>query len=68
VVPQKAWRDELFPQLQRHWKDLELDETFDLEQVKNLLDNPVNSNSAQSEFWRIYGLIRWMEKFRVDIV
>jgi asparagine synthase (glutamine-hydrolysing) len=68
VVPQKAWRDELFPQLQRHWKNLELDETFDLEQVKNLLDNPVNSNSAQSEFWRIYGLIRWMEKFRVDIV
>ena len=68
VVPQKEWRDELFPQLQKHWKNLELDETFDIQSLKNLLDNPVSSNSAQSEFWRIYGLIRWMEKFRVDIV
>lgn len=68
VVPQKAWRDELFPQLQRHWKNLELDEAFDIQSVKNLLENQVNSNSAQSEFWRIYGLIRWMEKFKVEIV
>jgi asparagine synthetase B (glutamine-hydrolysing) len=68
VVPQKAWRDELFPQLQKHWKNLELDEALDLRSVKNLLDNPVDSNSAQSEFWRIYGLIRWLEKFKVELV
>jgi len=68
VVPQKAWREELFPQLQKHWKNLELDEAFDLGSVKSLLDNPVRSNSAQSEFWRIYGLIKWMEKFRLDIM
>ena len=68
VVPQKEWRDQLFPQLQKNWKDLQLDEAFDLKSVTDLLNNPVNSNSAQSEFWRIYGLIRWMEKFRVDIV
>ena len=67
VVPQKTWRDELFPQLKKHWHNLELDEVFDLEKVKNLLNNPVTSNSAQSEFWRIYGLIRWMETFNVNL-
>ena len=67
VVPQKAWRDELFPQLKKYWKSLELDEAFDLDKVKDLLNNPVSSNSAQSEFWRLYGLIRWMDTFNVQI-
>lgn len=67
VVPQKAWRNELYPQLQKHWKNLELDEAFDIQSVKDLLENPVSSKSAQSEFWRIYGLIRWLDKFRVEI-
>ncbi|MFT6185951.1 MAG: asparagine synthase (glutamine-hydrolyzing) [Cryomorphaceae bacterium] len=68
VVPQKEWRDELFPELKKNWKDLELDEVFDLNSVMDLLNNPVHSNSAQSEFWRIYGLIRWLKIFKVDLV
>lgn len=68
VVPQKEWRDELFPQLQKNWKDLELDKVFDIKEVTDLLNNPVHSNSAQSEFWRIYGLIRWIQIFKVDLV
>jgi asparagine synthase (glutamine-hydrolysing) len=67
VVPQKLWRDELLSQLRQNWRHLELDEVFDLEKVKELLDNPVLSNSAQSEFWRIYGLLRWIEKFKVQL-
>jgi hypothetical protein len=68
VVPQKEWRDELFPELKKNWKDLELDEVFDLNSVMDLLNNPVHSNSAQSEFWRIYGLIRWLKIFKVELV
>ncbi|MGB6037398.1 MAG: asparagine synthase (glutamine-hydrolyzing) [Cryomorphaceae bacterium] len=68
VVPQKEWRNELFPQLQKNWKVLQLDEAFDLKSVTDLLNNPVHSNSAQSEFWRIYGLIRWLKIFKVDLV
>ena len=67
VVPQKMWRDELFPQLQNEWKNLELDEVFDLKAVLDLLNHPVSSNAAQSEFWRIYGLIRWIETFKVSL-
>ncbi|MEM9050755.1 MAG: asparagine synthase (glutamine-hydrolyzing) [Bacteroidota bacterium] len=68
VVPQKAWRDQLFPKLQEKWKNLELDEVFDQQAVLDLLENPVDSNSAQSEFWRIYGLLRWLEVFKVELV
>jgi len=68
VVPQKAWRDELFPELQEKWKNLELDEVFDRQAVLELLENPVDSNSAQSEFWRIYGLLRWLEVFKVELI
>ncbi len=68
VVPQKAWRDELFPELQKNWKDLELDEVFDIKSVMGLLNNPVHSNSAQSEFWRIYALIRWLKIYKVNLV
>ncbi|MCH2213919.1 MAG: asparagine synthase (glutamine-hydrolyzing) [Flavobacteriales bacterium] len=68
VVPQKAWRDELFPELKEKWKNLELDEVFDQQAMLDLLENPVSSSSAQSEFWRVYGLLRWLELFKVELI
>ncbi|HKL03507.1 MAG TPA: asparagine synthase (glutamine-hydrolyzing) [Cryomorphaceae bacterium] len=67
VVPQGEWRKELMPQLEKKWKDLELDSVFDGAAVKNLLQNATDSNAAQSEFWRIFGLLRWMEIFKIKL-
>lgn len=68
VVPQGEWRKELMPLLEKKWKDMELDSVFDGAAVRDLLLNSADTNAAQSEFWRIFGLLRWMEIFKVRLV
>lgn len=68
VAPQKRWREELSQELSTSIAQMEIPDIFDKKRLAGLFSAGVTGNSAQSEFWRIYALIRWMEVFKVELV
>lgn len=67
VAPQEKWMKESGKQLKEMISSREIPEIFDEEKVSQLINKPLKQNEHLSEFWRLFSLIIWKDKFKVSI-
>ncbi len=68
VAPQDRWKKELGTALTQSVANAEIPSFLNREAVQNLMTKSLDSNAHQSEFWRIFALLRWIKLFDVKVV
>ncbi len=68
VAPQARWRDELRNEMVALIDRIDLPEVFDKVALRNLFLQKLNKPAEQTEFWRVFALLRWLELFKITLI
>jgi len=67
VAPQEKWMNESSKKLKDMISSKQIPEIFDEQKVSQLINKPLKQNEHLSEFWRLFSLIIWKDKFKVSV-
>lgn len=67
VTPQQRWKNEVFPSIVDYIQSAEIPELFDKATILELCKSDLSNNAHLSEFWRMFSVLKWIERFEVNI-
>ena len=65
--PQKEWREQAVKQVVTYINDRPLPALLDKKYIEGLSKGDLNSNSALSEYWKIFSFMKWIEAFDIKL-
>ena len=68
VTPQAEWKTKVLPEVRNYIREAELPALIDKSHILALCDRDLTENAHLSEFWRLFSVLKWMERFKVKVI
>ena len=68
VTPQADWKAKVLPSVRDYVREADLPALIDKSHILALCDRDLTENAHLSEFWRLFSVLKWMERFKVKVI
>jgi asparagine synthase (glutamine-hydrolysing) len=67
VTPQQSWKNAVMPTLKEYIQSSDIPPILNKSYILDLCGQDLSNNSHLSEFWRVFSVLKWLEKYKVNI-
>jgi asparagine synthase (glutamine-hydrolysing) len=67
VTPQQSWKNAVMPTLTEYIRSSDIPPILNKSYILDLCEQDLSDNSHLSEFWRVFSVLKWIEKYKVNI-